>query len=195
MAAKYGWRLVVMLGIALLSASMDGPIIAQGASSRDALFESPGASTAHRLSQESVPSPFPSPGDYGWKEADPFRKVGSSTSVGNIGGRFTSLATPVDKPGVLFAGAAGGGVWRSLDSGHSWMPLSDEEPTLAVGALALDPKDDNTLYVATGNNWLGFGSLPGEGIRYPTTHWLDSHTGTGYAIPAAVNRCWPENES
>jgi hypothetical protein len=97
-------------------------------------------------------------------------------------------------PQVVFAGTAGGGVWRSTDSGHSWTPLSDQEPTLTVGALALDPKNDNTLYVGTGDNWLGFGSLPGEGIRVThdamaaSPHWGWLTDPTTHAINFAGQR-------
>lgn len=106
-----------------------------------------------------------------------------------LGGRVTSLAVPANMPGVVFAGTAGGGVWRRMpaQSMQPWQQINPDDPTLSVGALALDPLNPNTLYAGTGNNWLGFGSLPGEGIRYthdaldpngPHWNWLiDPATG------------------
>src|SRR5712691_2289302 len=38
----------------------------------------------------------------------------------NIGGRVTSLAVH-PQSGMLFAGAAAGGVWRSPDQGKTWL--------------------------------------------------------------------------
>lgn len=117
------------------------------------------------------------PPSTGWYELNQARTVSTSAGYGVVGGRVTSLATAPDDGSLVFAGTAGGGVWRSTDGGRTWTPLSDGEPTLAVGALALDPRDDNTLYVGTGDNWLGPGSLPGKGIRYthdaldPHPHW------------------------
>ncbi len=67
---------------------------------------------------------------------------------------------------VLYAGAVNGGVWRAtnftsamLTPGSSippaiqWYPLSDQQPSLSVSSLALDPRDTsgNTLWVGTGS--------------------------------------------
>jgi hypothetical protein len=112
-----------------------------------------------------------------WTELNQGRTTSTGSARGNLGGRVTSLAVAAGNSRIVFAGTAGGGVWRSIDGGHMWTPLSDQEPTLAVGAVAIDPLNDNTVYVGTGDNWLGPGSLPGEGIRYthdaldPHPHW------------------------
>ncbi len=53
---------------------------------------------------------------------------------------------------MIYLGTAGGGVWKSTNDGANWTALTDNQPSLATGALALDPADatDNTLYVGTG---------------------------------------------
>ena len=53
---------------------------------------------------------------------------------------------------MLYLGTAGGGVWKSMNDGVSWVALTDNQPSPSVGALALDAADvtDNTLYVGTG---------------------------------------------
>ncbi|TMM21018.1 MAG: glycosyl hydrolase, partial [Actinobacteria bacterium] len=67
----------------------------------------------------------------------------SGGGAGDVGGRMTALA--VDGS-TLYAGAADGGVWKR--SGTTWTPLTDDAPTLSVGALAIDPS--HGLWVGTG---------------------------------------------
>ncbi|MFZ0519826.1 MAG: hypothetical protein WAL95_02315 [Candidatus Acidiferrales bacterium] len=62
---------------------------------------------------------------------------------GNVSGRVTALAVdPCDATGnTLYAGGADGGVWATFNalSGKpvTWKPLTDEQPSLATGALVL----------------------------------------------------------
>ena len=56
---------------------------------------------------------------------------------------------PSDSQHVLL-GAAAGGVWQTRDGGQSWMPVTDDQPTLSIGALAFDPLDPSKVYAGTG---------------------------------------------
>jgi hypothetical protein len=78
-------------------------------------------------------------------------------------GRVTSVAA--DSNGVIVAGAAAGGVWLSINNGTSFTPIFDNEPTQAVGAIALDTTTSpSTIYVATGEGNGAMDSLYGQGI-------------------------------
>ncbi len=94
------------------------------------------------------------PGMSAWEQAGPT----------NIGGRLTSLAVDPRDADVVFAGSAGGGVWRSRDAGRHWQPLWHDQDVLNVGALALDPSAPDVLYVATGEANLSADSYPGLGL-------------------------------
>ncbi len=88
-------------------------------------------------------------------------------------GRINALAVdPVD-PAVAYLGSGGGGVWKTTnccDANTVWTPLTDppggstgSDPILdsAIGDLAIDPSDPQTIYAGTGDlrfsNW-SFGS-------------------------------------
>ena len=52
---------------------------------------------------------------------------------------------------TLYAGADGGGLWKTTDGGASWAPLTDTISNLKVGAVAVAPSAPNTIYLGTGN--------------------------------------------
>jgi hypothetical protein len=83
----------------------------------------------------------------------------SGGGAGIVGGRTTALA--VDGS-TLYAGAADGGVWK-LQNG-TWTPLTDDAPTLSVGALAVD--SSHGLWVGTGEANTNSDSYAGVGVLY-----------------------------
>src|SRR5689334_5938280 len=75
---------------------------------------------------------------------------------GHVSGRVTAVAIDQsDATGnTVYIGGAYGGVWKSTNAAGaaanvSWTPLTDDQATLAVGAIALSP-DGSTLLVGTG---------------------------------------------
>jgi photosystem II stability/assembly factor-like uncharacterized protein len=94
------------------------------------------------------------------------RRPASWTPLGptNVGGRITSLVVhPVD-PDRLWVGAANGGVWASTDGGTTWRAQWSEQESLAIGAMAIDPRNPNILYAATGEANSSADSYPGMGL-------------------------------
>ncbi|HZV12529.1 MAG TPA: sialidase family protein, partial [Candidatus Kapabacteria bacterium] len=76
----------------------------------------------------------------------------------NGGGRIEAIA--VDPSGTLYIGAAEGGVWRGTTTNGTnwtWTPLTDKADALAMGALAIDPTNAQTIYAGTGEWNLSFG--------------------------------------
>ena len=65
-------------------------------------------------------------------------------------GRVTALATVPGSPNTVYLGAAQGGVWKTVDGGGSWVPLTDGQDSLAIGSLAIDPSNANVVYAGTG---------------------------------------------
>lgn len=63
----------------------------------------------------------------------------------------TVLQSQTD-PNTYWIGAVGGGIWMTTNAGRTWSPTSDNQLSLAIGALALDSTDQTgkTLYAGTG---------------------------------------------
>jgi photosystem II stability/assembly factor-like uncharacterized protein len=72
--------------------------------------------------------------------------------LGPYRGGWSTMAVGVpEEPDTFYAGAAGGGVWKTIDAGHTWASLTDAQPITAVGALAVAPSDRRVIYVGTGH--------------------------------------------
>jgi photosystem II stability/assembly factor-like uncharacterized protein len=104
---------------------------------------------------------------------------GPSETTPPFSGRGTSIAVSasVATDKTAYLGTSDGGVWKTTDDGTNWMPVFDNEPTLAIGALAVDPTDPDIVYAGTGEaNWQlqGGQNLLGDGIYRSTdggAHW------------------------
>ena len=77
---------------------------------------------------------------------------------------MTSIVSAPGKPNTIWAGAAGGGVWKSDDGGENWRGTWYSEPTLNIGSLAIDPKNPVVVYCGTGEANLSADSYPGVGV-------------------------------
>ena len=113
------------------------------------------------------------------------------TNVGpvNTAGCTKALAFDPTDGNTIYAGAAGGGVWKTVNAGASWTPLTDLVlPDLAVASIAVDPSAPNTIYVGSGDPSVASDGLPGTGLYKSTDAggtW--SHIATG-TLPATVNK-------
>ncbi len=89
--------------------------------------------------------------------ADPWTVLGPY----NIGGRTLSLAVDPANPDRMFAGSAGGGLWKTTVGGvgaDAWDRVETGFPILAVSTVAMDPADSDVIYIGTG-----------EAYRYQTS--------------------------
>ena len=68
-----------------------------------------------------------------------------------VSGRIPSLAIDPLNPSTVYLAAAAGGVWKSTNRGKNWTPLTDQLPSPASGAVAVDP--------FSGEVWYGTGEL------------------------------------
>ena len=60
------------------------------------------------------------------------------------GGRVTAVAGHRAHPGTFYMGASGGGVWKTIDYGNSWHPVSDGFfATGSIGAIRVAESDAN----------------------------------------------------
>lgn len=120
-----------------------------------------------------------------------------SASGSAVSGRVTAIALDPGYNGVtnqtVYVGAAHGGVWRSIDNGANWTPLLDNQPSLAVGSIAVDPTNPNVIYVGTGEGNRSGDSYYGQGLLKSTdggatwTQITGPASTTPPGLPAFIN--------
>jgi len=114
-----------------------------------------------------------------WTPVGPAPLASDATGDGGqnynwVSGRATSVfIDPADaSANTVLLGGAYGGLWRSTNAGSLstspsavvWQPLLDDQPTLAVGAIALQPGNSQIILVGTGETNNSSDSYYGLGI-------------------------------
>jgi hypothetical protein len=86
---------------------------------------------------------------------DAARQFNAVDIEGVDSGRPGDIVIDPRDPNVVYVAVSGGGVWKTIDflasGGPTWMPITDAQPNLAIGALAIDPASPDTLYAGTGD--------------------------------------------
>src|SRR4051812_27917656 len=59
-----------------------------------------------------------------------FRYMGPESA-----GRIAAVAGVAGDPDTYYAGAASGGVWKSIDGAQTFEPVFDDQPVQAIGSL------------------------------------------------------------
>lgn len=86
------------------------------------------------------------------------------------GGRSIAVAGVVGQPMVYYFGATGGGVYKTVDGGATWEPVSDGQPfgTGTVGAIEVSQSDPNIIYVGMGESCIRGNFSHGDGVYKST---------------------------
>ena len=105
----------------------------------------------------------------------PARNIGSAT----MSGRVAAIAA-VSENGRLtvFAGAASGGVWKSVNGGTTFKPVFDRQSVQSIGAVAIDPSNSKIVWVGSGEAWTRNSVSIGDGI-YKSTDGGENWTNMG----------------
>ena len=81
-----------------------------------------------------------------------------------MSGRFGDIEGHPTNSRILYAGAAGGGVWKTSNGGATFQPIFEDFPQ-SIGAIEVDPSDpDNTVWVGTGEIWTRNSVSVGDGL-------------------------------
>lgn len=124
----------------------------------------------------------PDPAACNWTPVGPAPVVANANTGESWSGRTLALAIHPTDSDTVYAGTAGGGVWKTTDGGDTWTPLTDFAGSLSIGAIAIDPSDPQTVLAGTGEYNNGYvGTYYGNGVfRTPDggTTWMEHAAAT-----------------
>lgn len=97
-----------------------------------------------------------------------------------LSGRKNDLAIAPSNPAIMYVASAGGGIWKTTNSGTNWVPLSDRWAFLHVSSVAVHPTNPNLVIAGTGD-YNGFFGAQTQGMMRSTdggSTWTQVGPGT-----------------
>jgi len=93
-----------------------------------------------------------------------YRLVGPSR-----GGRVTTVTGVPSQPKTFYMGVASGGLFRTTDSGATWIPITDGKvPLGSIGCVAVADSDPAVIYLGTGSDGVRSNVSTGRGMYKST---------------------------
>ena len=85
------------------------------------------------------------------------------------GGRSLGCAGSPGRPNEYYFGATGGGLWKTLDAGQNWFPVTDGQvKSSSVGAVAVAETNPDIVYIGMGETQLRGSITQGDGVYKST---------------------------
>jgi len=112
-------------------------------------------------------------GERAWAQTEQWVNIGPAPIqgvpvAGPASGRIASIAVDPGNSNHWLIGAADGGVWTTFNAGTTWIPLTDDQASLAMGAIAFAPSNPKIVYAGTGDRIRGVGAYAGAGLLRST---------------------------
>ncbi|MEO7311226.1 MAG: 3-coathanger stack domain-containing protein [Chitinophagaceae bacterium] len=84
--------------------------------------------------------------------------VGPTLTTSGIG-RVDRIAFHPSDPDIIYAGAAGGGLWRTINGGSTWTDITSDIPCLGISGISINPNNTNEIFILTGDGDSDTGGL------------------------------------
>jgi photosystem II stability/assembly factor-like uncharacterized protein len=77
-----------------------------------------------------------------------FRSLGPSLTTG----RISDIDVDPKNPNVWYVAASAGNLWKTENRGNTWTPIFENYGSYSLGAVVVDPRDSNVVWLGTGEN-------------------------------------------
>ena len=111
-----------------------------------------------------------------WREIGPFR-----------GGRSIAVAGTASRPMEYWFGTTGGGAFKSIDGGQTWLPVTDKYFGGSIGAIGVSESKPDIVYVGTGEYAIRGNVSHGDGV-FKTTDGGKTWISVGLAETQQISR-------
>jgi photosystem II stability/assembly factor-like uncharacterized protein len=124
----------------------------------------PSLATAQRGGRGAAGADSVLPTDVSWRNIGP-----------NASGRMVAIAGSGARASEYYIGTTGGGVWKTTDGGKTTVPVTDGYFGGSIGAIAVDEKNPDVV-------WVGGGEYPIRGnVSYGDGVWKTTDAGKTWA--------------
>jgi len=83
---------------------------------------------------------------------------------GNVGGRTRAVVVHPSNSDIWWAGAVGGGIWKTSDGGTTWVCKTDDMPVISVTSIEICKNSPAILYAGTGEGFYNYDAIIGDGM-------------------------------
>ncbi len=81
------------------------------------------------------------------------------------GGRSIAVSGSSSRINEYYFGAVGGGLWKTIDGGQTWKPVTDGQlKSSSVGAVAVSNSNPDVVYIGMGETELRGNIMQGDGV-------------------------------
>lgn len=89
-----------------------------------------------------------------------FRSIGPAF----MSGRIADIAIDSENENIWYVAVGSGGLWKTMNAGTTWTPLTESEDFYSTGCVTIDPQNNNKIWLGTGENVGGRHVGIGHGI-------------------------------
>ena len=82
----------------------------------------------------------------------------------NLGGRSVTVAGSVTRPYEYYMGTTGGGVFKTVNGGQTWLPITDAYFGGTIGSIAVSESNPDVVFVGTGEFDIRGNVSHGDGV-------------------------------
>jgi photosystem II stability/assembly factor-like uncharacterized protein len=104
------------------------------------------------------------------------------------GGRSIAVSGVKGRPREAYFGAVGGGLWKTVDGGENWAPVTDGQiKSSSVGAVAVSESNPDIVFIGMGESCIRGNIMPGDGV-YKSADAGKTWTHAGFAASQAISK-------
>jgi photosystem II stability/assembly factor-like uncharacterized protein len=104
------------------------------------------------------------------------------------GGRSIAVSGVRGRPSEAYFGAVGGGLWKTIDGGQNWAPVTDRQiRSASVGAVGVSESNPDVVFIGMGETCIRGNIMAGDGV-YKSTDAGRTWTHSGLAAAENISK-------